>query len=341
MLMQKVILSNYTSLKVGGECDMVKIHTLDDLKEAAQYAIKNKLKLHILGLGTNTYFDEHLPNTLIAKIQIKGIEIVEQDQNSVIIRAAAGEIWDNIVKLAVSKGLWGIENLSYIPGTMGAAPVQNIGAYGSELSDSLIMVEVFDLLDQKVKIISAKDCKLGYRESIFKSKENKYIILYVYLNLSKEYKPTLTYSPLNTLDKSKTYKLEEIRNIIIQTRKDKIPNYNEYPNAGSFFKNPVIDKKEAEYLKKLYDDAIMYEINNKYKVPAAWLIENVANMKGLRVGDVGIYDKQPLILINYDKAKAKDINDLAENIIKTVKDRVGIVLEKEVNYIKTHKSLIL
>lgn len=333
MEINKVSLKNYSSLHIGGEGDMLVIATMKELTRACMFAQREQRKIVILGGGTNTYFGTVLENILVLKIEIKGISL-EEREDLTFITAHAGEVWDDLVQFCETKNLWGIENLSYIPGTVGAAPVQNIGAYGVELKDTLVTLSALDTKTMNSVEISNHACEFGYRDSLFKRERGRYIIISITLKLSKSSSPALSYKPLNTLLKDENLTPEVIRNLVITTRKAKLPDWKEYPNAGSFFKNAVVSDAEAEGLRIKFPEIPLMPHLDGYKIPAAWLIEHIAHMKGVRVGDIGIWPNQPLVLINYGDATAKELNSFARNIIDLVKNETGITLEKEVNFVE-------
>lgn len=329
MRLSKISLKDYTSLAIGGEADMVVVTTEDELLEVIDYAHKHTLWLHILGQGTNTFFNEHLKNLLIIKMEMKGIEFTSSTSSDQLVTSYAGETWDDLVKYAIDKGLWGIENLSYIPGTVGAAPVQNIGAYGVELSDTLVSLRVFDIQKQTVVTFQASECMFSYRDSLFKKNPACYVIISITLSLSTVPSPVLTYKPLDTLPPDAS--LQTIRDLVIKTRTYKLPDYHHYPNAGSFFKNPVITLQEGEVLQTQYPDLPLHKVGDSYKVPTAWLIEHVIFMKGIRKGNVGTWPQQPLVIVNYGNATYKELVDFSEEIISHIQEKTGILLEREVN----------
>ncbi len=330
---QKVLMKNYSSLRIGGEADMVIVDSEEKLREAFSYAKARNIKVSVLGEGTNSFFKDVIQNLLFLKMEIKGIDIKEND-NNVLLTVGAGEIWDNIVEYAVNKDWWGVENLSYIPGTVGASPVQNIGAYGSELKDALISLRVYDTTTDDFMELLNEQCNFGYRSSIFKEEKGRYIIVSITIKLSKIPNPILTYKPLDNLLDKENIALKEIRGLVIKTRKEKLPDYNVYPNTGSFFKNPIIDKLKVESLKVLYPNIPLHETENGYKIPAAWLIEHIAKMKGVRVGDVGTWPNQPLVIVNYGNAKYEDLILFSGMIVHKIEQVIGVVLEREVNFVE-------
>lgn len=336
MYIQKISLKDYSSLRIGGEADMITITTEDELKEAMVYAEQQKIRVHILGGGTNTFFAEHIESILFVKIEIQGKEEIANPDNNeeVLLTVGAGEVWDDTVLYCVERGLWGIENLSYIPGTVGAAPVQNIGAYGVELKDVVYEVRVYDRLKDLFFVLPVDECEFGYRDSLFKKEKGRYCISSVTLRLSKLAKPVLTYKPLDILLQKEEISIQEIRNTVVATRQAKLPDWHIYPNAGSFFKNPIITEDIFHQLVEMYPAVPFYTEESRYKIPAAWLIEHVAEMKGVRIGDVGTWPNQPLVIVNYGDATVDELLAFSDRIIAQVKDKTSIMLEKEVQYVK-------
>lgn len=332
MEIRTVSLKDYSSLRTGGEGQIVEVETTAELIEVCMYAKKENRIIQIVGEGTNTYFGEKAKDLLMVKMNNKGISF-EDHESTVLLTAYAGEVWDDLVVFSTNKGLWGIENLSYIPGTVGAAPVQNIGAYGRELQDVFISLSAVDTETFNIVEINKEACDFGYRDSLFKKEYGRYIIISLTIELSKVSNPVLTYKPLDTLASLSNITPNEVRDMVIATRKSKLPDWKQHPNAGSFFKNPVVDTETASRLKSLYPDIPTIEVSNGWKIPAAWLIEHVAEMKGIRVGDTGTWPQQPLVLVNYGESTANDIDTLAESIKKKVYDATAIILEQEVNRI--------
>ncbi len=332
MKMIQVLLAEYTSLRIGGEANMVVVRNEGELEDAVMYAEAEGLRVHILGEGTNTYFGNNLDTFLVIKNEIKGVAFSEEGDEC-FLEIGGGEVWDDIVQMAVEKKLWGIENLSYIPGTVGAAPVQNIGAYGTELQDALVSVRVYDMKQGIFLELTNQECIFGYRDSIFKHEQGRYIIVSIRIKLTKLAHPILTYKPLDSLAGRENVSLEEIRNLVIVTRKAKLPDWKEHPNAGSFFKNPIVDVAEAEGLRHTYPDIPLIPHGGAFKVPAAWLIEHVAGMKGVQMGNVGSWPNQPLVLVNYGQGEASELELFADLVIAKIKEKTEVHLEKEVNYV--------
>jgi UDP-N-acetylmuramate dehydrogenase len=253
------------------------------------------------------------------------------DDDSTVLIASAGEVWDDMVAESVTRNLWGIENLSLIPGTVGAAPFQNIGAYGRELADVFLSLLAYDIQNCDVVELGKEQCRFGYRDSLFKQKPGRYTILSVKIKLSSVYAPNLSYKPLDSLVGKQGLSPADVRYLVVETRQSKLPDWKEHSNAGSFFKNPVVTTKQGEALRVSYPEIPLHEVPGGYKVPAAWLIEHVASMKGVNHGDVGTWPMQPLVLVNYGKATADDIDTFAREIRGVIFEKTGIRLEQEVN----------
>jgi len=271
---------------------------------------------------------------LVVLIDLKGIS----DLGNGLIQVQAGENWHEFVLWSIQNGYNGIENLSLIPGNIGAAPIQNIGAYGVELKDVFIELKAFHIDSEEIHSFDRESCHFGYRESVFKNNhKGKYIILSVTLQLRKDGVVNTAYGPITeVLDQWSIHdpKPKEVSDAVISIRSSKLPDPKEIGNSGSFFKNPVILKSLFEEIQKQYVDAPSYPINGwEVKVPAAWLIEK-AGWKGKRIGNYGVHEKQALVLVNYGGANGQDIYKLAQDIQTSVKDKFGILLQMEVNVIK-------
>ncbi|PJA99790.1 MAG: UDP-N-acetylenolpyruvoylglucosamine reductase [Ignavibacteriales bacterium CG_4_9_14_3_um_filter_30_11] len=299
-------------------------------------SLKENTDRYILGGGSNTLFTKDFDGIII-KNSIQGIKNIDEDENFVFIKSGAGVNWHKLVKYTIKNNYWGIENLSLIPGTVGAAPIQNIGAYGQELKKVFYKLKGFDLQKNEFKSFIFDKCKFGYRESIFKKEhKNKFLITSVTLKLSKKENLILTYQPVkDEIDRLKISKpsISQISEIICNIRRSKLPDPNKLGNAGSFFKNPEISEQQYLSLKNEFDDlkGFKNEFNN-YKISAGWLIEK-CGWKGKRTGDVASFEKQALVLVNYGNATGKDILYFAQNIKKSVKEKFDITLEEEINII--------
>lgn len=295
-----------------------------------------KEKKFVLGGGSNILFTKNF-NGLVIKNSISGIKVIEDNIDSVLIEAGAGVNWDDLVKFCVDKNYGGIENLSFIPGTVGAAPIQNIGAYGQELTETFQSLEAVSISSLKFKTFVKDECKFAYRYSIFKEElKNQFIITSIKLKLKKNPLVKSDYGDIRTsLEKSKIIEptIADVRKTIIQIRKDKLPDQLVIGNAGSFFKNPIVDNKRFEIIKVENNDVVAFKVDeNSVKIAAGWLIEK-CGWKGKRVGNVGTYLKHSLIIVNHDDATGAEVLEFAMRIKEEVESKFGIILEEEVNII--------
>lgn len=308
------------------------IESLSDLMEI--YAAPEFLKLPklILGGGSNILLCSDF-NGLVIKIDLKGIDILTDGS----IKVKAGENWHDFVLWSLEGGYNGIENLSLIPGNVGTAPMQNIGAYGVELKDVFLDLEAFHIETGEIHVFTNSQCEFGYRESVFKnSRKGEYVILSVRFNLNKTGEVDVRYGAISKVLENlgiENPTPKEISNAVISIRESKLPDPKKIGNSGSFFKNPVVLKSDFLLLQEQYKDIPSYVINDlEVKVPAGWLIEN-AGWKGKVIGNYGVHKNQALVLVNYGGAKGTDIYELAQKIQASVKNRFDIHLQMEVNII--------
>ncbi len=316
----------------------VELNNEADLKELFKaLEFKNNKKL-FLGGGSNVLFTKDFDGLVVLN-KLKGIEILKEDSKSVVIKCMGGEIWHDLVIFATKRGYWGIENLSFIPGTVGAAPMQNIGAYGAELANVLTNVEAYNLEsgeENKKKIFGREECELGYRDSIFKNRlKGKYFITAITITLSKIEKKNITYKILQEyLEKNKIEikNSKDISDTVAFIRKTKLPDPVIIGNAGSFFKNVFVELATLEKLQKTYPQIPHFNEEGIIKIPAGWLIEQ-CGWKGRKIGNVGVHDKQALVLVNHGGASGEEVKNLAEQIITSVNARFGLELVPEVNLI--------
>jgi len=311
------------------------ITSVDDLRQLHSNGLL-KQKILVISKGSNLLLTDHVMGLVLLN-QIWGKEILEDNEEHVVIRINAGEFWPSLVDYTVENGWGGLENMTEIPGKVGAAPIQNIGAYGAELSDVVVSVDAFNYESGKVKTFSKEMCEFGYRTSVFKtSLKDKYFITSLVLKLSKEPKLNLSYAPLRDAFRSVPYNeitIADVSRKVAEIRDSKLPNPDELNNAGSFFKNPVISMEQFHDLKLKFDGIPNYpQKDTTYKIPAGWLIEQ-CGWKGKRVGNVGVHEKQALVIVKYDTASGKEIFELAKKIKADVKNKFGIELEFEVNVI--------
>lgn len=330
-------LKEFTTFKIGGSAKFFcVVENEDDLLEAIGFSKKNKIPFFILGGGSNILVSDKGFNGLVIKIEIKGKEYKEED-NLVKIKVGAGEDWDNFVSETIEKGLYGLENLSFIPGTVGASPVQNIGAYGAEVKDTIESVNVIDIEKDQFLTFTNKECNFSYRDSIFKKQKSRYVVVSVVFSLNKKGKSNLEYKDVKEYFSRRNISnptLVQIRNAIINIRTEKLPNLQEYGTAGSFFKNVIISQSKAKELINKYPEIIIHSINDKkVKIPLAWILDNICGFKGKRNGNVGVYKNQALVLVNYGNATSEEVTNLAQEMVDTVYEKTGIEIFPEVEYV--------
>lgn len=312
------------------------VASIPELKAAVEFADQKNLTILILGGGSNLLFTSDFDG-LIIKINFRGIELIKEDSNFVYVKASAGENWDDFVNYCCEAGYDGLENLSLIPGNVGASPIQNIGAYGVELKDHFEELDFYDCATKEVNTIKKSACDFGYRSSIFKKNlKNNGVILTVTFKLNKIPIFKTEYGAIKEeFERMGVVNVtaKDIRNAVIQIRESKLPDPEEIGNAGSFFKNPVILKEKFNELKKQFNNLVSFEQDDgTYKLAAGWLIDQ-CGWKGFRKGDAGVHAKQALVIVNYGNAPGKEIIELANEIADSVFVKFGVKLEKEVNII--------
>lgn len=361
---KNISLKNYCTFKTGGTADFfVVVKNIEELKQATNFAGKNSLPVFVLGGGSNLLISDEGVRGLVIKIEMKGIKITDEvvpptersgvggttsgsnfagNSNILEVIACSGEVWDDLVKKTVEENLFGLENLSGVPGTVGASVVQNIECYGSEVATSVEWVEVFDTKINDIKKLSKEDCNFSYRNSIFKIEKDRYIVTKVCFNLSKKGKLNFEYKDIKNKIKEECLVEENIsasqlRNIILDIRKNKLPNLRDVGTAGSFFKCPVVSNKDLERLVKIFPEMPHYKkdigcntsLQGENKIPIAYILENLG-WKGYKERGVGVYDKHSLVLVNNDNGNTTAVKNLAEKIQKQVKDKTGLNIDWEV-----------
>ena len=325
------------------------INEVNDLQTLIKSGDLQRQKTLILSGGNNILFQQEAFDGLVVYINTKGIEILREIENEVMVRAQAGEDWPDFVRFCVGMGWHGMENLAHIPGKVGAAPIQNIGAYGMELNDSFAQCEAMDLATGETKVFTKEECHFGYRESIFKSElKGRYVITSVDFLLKKDAPLHLEYGNIKAYLEQNGIEnptLQQLHDAICDIRDAKLPDVNQIGSAGSFFKNPMIEREQFEALLKEYPTMPHYdEPNGMVKVPAGWLIEHsgpstgsgtagATSWKGWRDEHVGVYDKQALVLVHYGGGKGQDIVELAYKIQDSVEKKFGIRISPEVNFV--------
>ncbi|MBD0779834.1 UDP-N-acetylmuramate dehydrogenase [Maribacter sp. ANRC-HE7] len=338
MIVQKNIsLKHYNTFGIDAKASFFcEISTIDDLREALQSNVHPNL--FIISGGSNMLITKDI-DALVLYINIKGKEILEEDDDHVYLKVMAGEIWHDLVLWCLERDFGGLENLSLIPGHTGTAPIQNIGAYGVELKDTMVRCEAIHIDDLSTKVFTKQDCAFGYRDSYFKNEgKGKYIITSVVFKLTKRnHKPNMSYGAIGTLLEQWNIgdpTIQDVSKAIVAIRKSKLPDPKELGNSGSFFKNPVLSKSEFDSFIADHSTAKYYKVSDDaYKVPAGWLIEQ-CGFKGKRSGDAGVHKNQALVLVNYGNATGAEIIGLAQKIMDTVYNTYGIRIHPEVNIIK-------
>lgn len=334
-----VSLKNYTTLHLDVHAkQLLTIKSLEDIIHFFDSSASVNEPWMILGGGSNVLFGNDFAGTIL-HVQIAGKAIIQEDESSVLVRFGAGENWHDCVKWAVEHNYGGIENLALIPGTCGAAPVQNIGAYGVELKDVLHAVHGYHLFEKRIQQFSNQECEFGYRDSIFKrALKHQFFITHIDIRLTKKdnhvlntsYKPVEEWLVLNQIT---PVSIHNVFDAVVAIRSSKLPNPDEIGNAGSFFKNPIVGFGQLQKIQSQFQEVPHYPYSeNAVKIPAGWLIEK-AGWKGFREGDVGVYPKQALVLVNYGNASGKELLNLAQRIIDSVFEQFSITLEPEVNLI--------
>lgn len=330
-LRQQFPLQNNNSFNVKVTCPTIYFPTtLEDLEQLPDLSMNS---FYILGDGSNTLFVDQQAPTII-KPEFRGVEICERAE-CYIVKVGAGENWHDLVVSCLEQGIFGLENLALIPGSVGAAPVQNIGAYGVELADFCTQVKWFEFSSKQIKVLNNHDCRFSYRNSIFKqSLYNKGIIVEVVLSFPKNWQPNLSYSGLDELGVNPSPK--QVMDKVISLRQTKLPDPKKLANAGSFFKNPVINEKKLKVLKSLYPNIPYYpQADDQVKLAAGWLIEQ-AGLKGYRENGVGVHKDQALVLVNYESENGGDIVMLAKYVQQKVLAQFGILISPEVRMVTAH-----
>ena len=308
----------------------------EELAELLNYKPETSNSKLILGGGSNVLFTKNFDG-IVLKNEIKGIEIIKEDEHYVYVKTGAGENWHQFVLFCLQHNLGGVENLSLIPGNVGASPMQNIGAYGVEIKDVFYDLEAVDIAGKRVHTFSLNDCEFGYRESVFKKKlKDQFVITSVCYRLHKQPVYNTSYGAVNRELENmgvKELSIQAISQAVINIRSSKLPDWKLVGNAGSFFKNPIVTETEFQILKKAFPGVVAFPSGEGLtKLAAGWLIEQ-CGWKGYREGDVGCYDKQALVLVNYGNARGEEVYRLSEKIIPSVKEKLDVALEREVNVI--------
>lgn len=327
-------LKNYNTFGIEAKAkSFIEVSSTEQLAEV----LKDNQDIFILGGGSNMLLTQNIEK-LVVHVNLKGIEVVKEDDNFVWVKGNAGENWHEFVQWCIAKDFGGIENLSLIPGNIGTTPIQNIGAYGVEIKDTMDSCEAINISTQQMRTFTNAECEFAYRESVFKNElKGQFIITSVIYKLTKKnHNLNTSYGAIDAELTKMNVENPTIKNVsqaVIAIRSSKLPNPKELGNSGSFFKNPIISKALYEKAVQNYPEMPHYKVSEtEVKVPAGWLIEQ-AGFKGKRFGDAGIHKNQALVLVNYGEATGKEIQDLSKLIQKTVSEKFGIAIEAEVNII--------
>jgi UDP-N-acetylmuramate dehydrogenase len=327
-------LKNYTTMKLGGNARfMTEVRTPEEVQEVCRNAASQNLPIFILGGGSNVIVKDEGYNGIVVRNRIPGFEVIADEPGTATLKIGAGENWDSVVKRAVDMNLSGIEAMSAIPGTAGAAPVQNVGAYGQEIADSLVSLEAYDRQTDQFIVLESMDCGFSYRNSIFRSTEaGRYVILSITLQLSKTAPAPPFYAAVqNYFDEHNItlYTPQIVRDAVVDIRKNKLPDPEVTPNTGSFFKNAIVEDWQLTDLKKEYPDIPTYDMSDgRFKVPTGWLIEQ-AGYKGKTLHGMHVHDKNALVLINESAASYADLAAARDEIMGAVRDKFRILIEQE------------
>lgn len=327
----------YNTFGVDAKAEyFVEANNFVELKKALVFRRQKELPILFIGGGSNMLFVNDFKGIAL-KLNLKGIEIINEDDDFVWVKAQGSENWHQFIQWTLSQNFGGLENLSLIPGNVGTAPIQNIGAYGVEAKDSIVEVQTLSLETGDERVFSNKECNFGYRESVFKNElKGQYVLVAVTFKLSKrnhQLKTSYGAIQLELESENITHPtIQDVANAVIRIRESKLPDPSQIGNSGSFFKNPVISNEDFQIVIKNHPTIVNYPADNGVKIAAGWLIEQ-AGWKGKRFGDAGVHEKQALVLVNYGNATGKEIYDLSTNIIEDVKSKFGITLEREVNMI--------
>ena len=336
---KEVGLGMLTTMKAGGPARFFATAQTDaEIRDATLFAEAEGVSLFVLGEGSNILVSDNGIPGLVLKLGTRKIAFEDYEKGQTLLTADGGAHWDTLVQEAVLKNLSGIENLSLIPGTAGAAPVQNIGAYGREVADTLLWVEVFDQNTKKQKRLGKEECGFSYRESIFKKKEGgSLIITRIALLLHPDGTPHTAYKDVREYFETRHINaptLADTRRAVIDIRTRKLPDLARVGTAGSFFKNPVITKEKYGALRTAYPDLPGFALTDgNIKVPLAWILDHTCGLRGYREGAVGLYEGQPLAIVNYGGATAEEIRTFADTVARAVEEKTGILPEYEVSLV--------
>ncbi len=336
-ILQNVSLKPFTTFQLGGRAEyFAAVSTKDELTDAVRFSRQAGIPYMVLGGGSNLLVSDDGYQGLIIRNQIKGVSRYEKGAH-IFLGVGAGESWDDLVAYTVKQNLHGIENLSGIPGSVGATPIQNVGAYGQEVQNTISWVEVFNPATMEFELLTNRQCEFRYRDSVFKSGSGKgLIVTEVGFKLAKEGVPNISYRDLkqhfNEQDIRPT--LQSVRDAVLVIRAGKFPDLNQHGCGGSFFKNPIISRNQLRRLQDVYPDIPHYsQAHETYKVPLAWVLEHAVPWKGVRRKHVGVSAQQPLILVHYGGGNARDMKRLADDIAHSVRSELNILITPEICFV--------
>jgi len=330
LMQRNVSLQPYNSMAVSASAAyLTEVASCDQIRSAVAFAHEREIPILVLGDGTNTLFIKDFSGLVLLN-RIKGIELVEESQDTVLVRVASGENWHDFVAYAIQQGWYGLENLALIPGLVGAAPIQNIGAYGVELKDRFFGLEYLNIETGKLHFLTCEQCLFAYRDSIFKNAlAGQTIIVSVTLELSTVAKLNLTYPALaERFSACKLVSPTEVFNAICEIRRDKLPLPSEIPNTGSFFKNPIVDQQLHSELKKQFPKLVSFPIESQFKLAAGWLIEQ-AGWKEKELQGVAVHERQALVVTNPKRSTGAAVLRFAQAIQQDIEDKYAVQLEIE------------
>ena len=336
-IIENYSLKLYNTFGVDAKADFfVDANNITELKKALVFRRQKDLPILFIGGGSNMLFVNDFKG-LALKLNLKGVEVVNEDEDFVYIKVQGSENWHQFIQWTLTQDFGGLENLSLIPGNVGTAPIQNIGAYGVEAKDTIVEVQALSLETGDERIFTNEECQFGYRESIFKNElRGQYVLVAVTFKLTKRnHQLKTSYGAIQKELKGEGIAnptIQDVSAAVVRIRESKLPDPAQIGNSGSFFKNPVISKDDFEKVITQHPNIVNYPAENGVKLAAGWLIEQ-AGWKGKRFGDAGVHDKQALVLVNHGNATGKEIYDLSENIIQDIKTKFGVTLEREVNMI--------
>ncbi|PBQ34870.1 UDP-N-acetylenolpyruvoylglucosamine reductase [Sphingobacteriaceae bacterium] len=334
---EKVNLKSYNTFGIEVYCDyFAEINSVEDFQELVSNPLYKSNQKLIIGGGSNLLFTKDFKG-IVLKNNLKGISLVSENEDEVIVKVAAGEVWHEFVLYCILNNYSGLENLSLIPGCVGASPMQNIGAYGVEIKEVFDSLEAHAMLDGTRRVFSKAECEFGYRESVFKHKyKSEFFISSVSFKLKKHAKINTSYGAINTELHAMNISeptIKDVSNAVIHIRQSKLPDPKITGNAGSFFKNPEVPAAKFQSLKNTFEGLVAYPLDNgNYKLAAGWMIEQ-SGLKGYERKGAAVHDKQALVLVNKNNAKGEDVLELSAYVIKAVQDKFGVTLEREVNII--------